>query len=271
MAEIAGPLGRVLSTVDLAAGRHPRANALTVLRRCAVLGPGGNLDESSLLAWAVRTNLGHDDQLAAAVHRRRSAALAALSRHDAPGDGEPVVSRVVSLEPESALLAGTGESGPRNVGLALHGTYGWPVLRGSTLKGVALAYATAVEDPDRHAIFGSAPQDDEPAPGEVAFLDAIWSGPVRAAPHVLTPHAGDYYRDATRRTPPAEWANPVPVAFLAVEGGVFRAAVLGPRPLADRAAALLRAAADDLGVGAKTAAGYGYLRATDPEPEGQPE
>jgi CRISPR-associated protein Cmr6 len=52
----------------------------------------------------------------------------------------------------------------------------------------------------------------------------------------------------------------VPVVFLVVTGA-FVIDLAGPDcDEVDRAAGWLRDAADDVGVGAKTAAGYGYLR-----------
>ena len=59
------------------------------------------------------------------------------------------------------------------------------------------------------------------------------------------------------RPAPGEYLNPVP--FLAVDGGTFTAHLLGPEEDARTAANLLIAAMDDIGAGAKTSAGYGYL------------
>src|SRR6266568_5890789 len=270
MPEVAvGPLGHVVGGVAELRSGLDTANALMVLQRTAVL-DGSKLDESAQLNWAVRTSLGYDGDLATAVLQRRTAA------RDSVQHG-PDTMRLVALRPDTALLVGAGESGVRNVGMALHGTYGWPVLRGSALKGVAHAYARDVErlaPADLARIFGTPrPEsadpadtadgdaaDGDPAQGTVAFLDAVWTSTApRVAAHVLTPHVAPYYRDGKGETPPAEYWNPVPVEYLAVEDGVFVAGLVGPAPAVEHAESLLLAGLADLGIGAKTAAGYGYL------------
>lgn len=264
MAEVLGPLGQAITINGLNTGLAG-ANALLILNRCPVRGEDHRLDESAPLAWAVRTGFGHTPGLAAAAHRRRHAAARSLST-----GSRPVRVRQLALHPQTALLTGTGEAGIRNVGLALHGTYGWPVLRGSALKGVAHAYARDVAqlpEADRRDIFGTRPDADDHEPGTVAFLDAVWHGTdCTVAAHVLTPHYGPYYGDRSGTVPPAEYHNPVPVTYLAVTGGTFIATVIGPAATVDTARDLLTAAVDDLGVGAKTAAGYGYLDAREEQP-----
>jgi len=89
----------------------------------------------------------------------------------------------------------------------------------------------------------------------------------------MTPHAGEYYaqpQPGQSRTPPAEYHNPVPVPFLAVENrretthGLvecgFLVTLIGRGDAVTRAGDLLLAAACEIGVGAKTTAGYSYLR-----------
>jgi len=263
--EVIGPLSRAV-TVTRLRQELADANALIVLNRCAVLDGDRKLDESDQLAWAARTNLGHRPDLADAVAARQRAATASLAGRPAPGV-VPLTVRQVTLRPQTALLTGTGEAGIRNVGLALHGTYGWPILRGSTLKGVTHAYARDVAElpaDQRRRLFGTRPHADQGEPGAVRFLDAVWSGPeIGVDKHVLTPHVGEYYRDTTADTPPAEYFNPVPVTYLAVTASTFVTSLAGPAGEVDTACALLIAAVDDLGLGAKTAAGYGYLDAEE--------
>lgn len=60
---------------------------------------------------------------------------------------------------------------------------------------------------------------------------------------------------------PAEYHNPVPVRFLAVERTPFQAWLIGqPEDIAPFGE-LLCDGVDDLGLGGKTAAGYGYCKA----------
>jgi CRISPR/Cas system CMR subunit Cmr6 (Cas7 group RAMP superfamily) len=261
MAEVLGPLGRAVTITGLQQGLTG-ANALLVLNRCAVRGDDHRLDESAQLAWAVRTGLGYAPRLADAVRQRRHAAARCLAACN-DRQSAPLEVRHLELRPQTALLTGTGEAGIRNVGLALHGTYGWPVLRGSSLKGVTHAYARDVAqlpEPRRREIFGTRPDAADHEPGTVTFLDAVWHGTDCAvAAHVLTPHFGTYYADRTGTVPPAEYNNPVPVTYLAVTAATFLATLVGPAEAVGKARDLLAAAVDDLGVGAKTAAGYGYL------------
>lgn len=248
------------------------ANALSILRRCAVVKDGA-IDDEPVQAWAVRTGLGrtglgHAQALQDAVHERRTAAVKSLKR-------AAVEARMVELHCDGPVLTGVGEVGLRDVGIAMHGTYGWPVLPASTLKGVAHAYARdedGMSADDRVDLFGGPrPDADAEHVGQVTFLDGLPLDVVLAE-HVLTPHFRDYYDDAEigehsghievrNDVPPAEYFNPVPVSFLAVDQGTFTVLLLGPAAQVEKAERLLKAAVEYLGLGAKTAAGYGYLKA----------
>ncbi len=253
-----------------------------------------DLDDTPIRIWAVDTNLGQkhstdpqkrkedlDRQLAA----RRARALNLLA------DDENHQVMVVKIEPQAALITGTATGGIRNVGIELHGTHGWPVIPASGLKGVTVAYAQDVATQEEiERIFGSprpgrrpegdtessaevggdgepdAAADEQPSkPGSVLFFDAMpGSAGISVAEHDLTPHARDYHTgtdSAGKRPPPAEYVNPVPIPFLVVDGGAFIAHLVGPAEDVTRAAELLCAALDDIGAGAKTSSGYGYLTA----------
>jgi CRISPR type III-B/RAMP module RAMP protein Cmr6 len=314
--QVVGPLSRSFTVTDTddepprfrRARQKDRAkaaayevNARLILHRTALIVVGhqtgaegpqlGDLDDGPIRAWAVESNLGQDRQKelrakVAAWHARALESLAAAT-------GAAVL--CVDIEPQGAMVTGTGAGGIRNVGIELHGTHGWPVIPASTLKGAAAAHArdTAAR-PDIVRIFGAPrPGDDtggqdqhapavrdgdetaevsggkpEPtaAPGSVRFFDAL-PGPdgVTVVEHVLTPHARDYHTGPAtaddQRPAPAEYRNPVPIPFLAIEGGRFTMYLLGPEADVRAAAQLLADAVDDLGVGAKTSAGYGYFDA----------
>ena len=255
--------------------RAPRdANALLMLHRSAVLKVEGDgkvkLDDGGVRSWACAARLGQDppDELPARVAARRLAALRALS-----ATGQASVVTVIA-RPMGAVVTGTGAAGIRNVGIELHGTYGWPVLPGSTLKGVARSFARDEElaDDTAAAVFGAPPTEDEPArAGAVTFLDTLpGPGGVTVAEHVLTPHARGYLLSAddgdedpgngdAARKPPAEYINPVPIPFLVLTDGVFHVHLIGPHPEVGQAAELLAAALNDIGLGAKTTRGYGYF------------
>ncbi len=164
------------------------------------------------------------------------------------------------------------------MGIELDGTHGWPIIPASGLKGVAAAYAADVAKPeDLDRIFGlprpspakpAPPKAAEPPskPGSVLFFDALpGPGGVTVAEHNLTPHARDYHMGhgaGGHRAAPAEYLNPVPIPFLVIDGGSFIAQLVGTEADVQIAAALLCDAMDDIGVGAKTSAGYGYLTGT---------
>jgi CRISPR-associated protein Cmr6 len=245
------------------------SNALVMLSRIAVFETGrpgepgadqvklADAGKRALTRWAVDRKLGQDAGLVAAVAGRRELALRSLSGHR--------TSRYKRLlaTPEWRLAVGHGnKANAHEIGLALHGTYGWPVIPGSSLKGLALAWARSCPEADEDAVrrvFGTTSRM-----GSVRFLDAIPAGkPVTVEADVLTPHVKPYY-DAVASgsgsvVPPAEYHNPVPVMFLTVTG-TYAVDLYGPdQKDIDLAARWLREAGDELGAGAKTAAGYGYL------------
>jgi len=295
---VVGPLRALLAAGKLPdhddkTRRARTANARLILHRSCVLTTatstadrGSALDDTWARDWAVTTGLGQDSSpepgrapepsagagpcsLLGAVAARRRAALAALCAAYRPEVVE------VALQPRAAVLTGTGTGGIRDVGIELHGTYGWPVLPGSGLKGAAHAYALEEDQPpaERARIFGAPrPGAPEAVAGTVTFFDALPSAEgVSVAEHVLTPHAQAYRagpdRPDAKPTPPAEYLNPVPIPFLVVDGGRFVVYLAGPKPEVTEAARLLELAVDELGLGAKTSSGYGYLeRAAAPAP-----
>lgn len=247
------------------------SNALVVINRIAFLDPrkdklhdGG---KQALLRWACQHKLGQPVGLVADVARRREAALQALA-----AGSRPLHCVRLRAEPEWRLVVGLGnKANAHEIGLALHGTYGWPVIPGSALKGLAAAWATSagVDPAAVWRVFGG-PRRDTPVPadataaerGTVRFFDAIPAGaPVAVEADVFTPHVKPYYDGAAagNPVPPAEYHNPVPLTFLTVRGA-YAVDLYGP-PGEDVGLAVewLKKAGDELGAGAKTAAGYGYL------------
>ncbi|MGV9678543.1 type III-B CRISPR module RAMP protein Cmr6 [Nocardia sp. NPDC003482] len=103
--------------------------------------------------------------------------------------------------------------------------------------------------------------------GSVTWSDAVPVTAPSLVVDVLTPHLKPYYdkiNDNVFGTVfPAEYHNPVPVRFLALQKTTLRTLITGPDADDVHAAARwLEAAVDDRGVGGKTSAGYGYCRAT---------
>lgn len=193
--------------------------------------------------------------------------------------------RALEVKTTSRLAIGTGgKAHPFETGFTFDPALGQPVLPGSSLKGLARAYATLTgEDPARAAwLFGIGPEDEgQERAGAIVFLDA-WpqAAGLSLEVDILNPHEPGYYRaleDGGSPHLPLGTDNPIPVNFLTVKAGATYCLRLLPRDagveeedLAD-AMDILREALEALGIGAKTAAGYG--RMWDPSwrpPEAQP-
>lgn len=203
-----------------------------------------------------------------AVHQRRAAAAQAMAgRH--PG----WTWRSVLITPWWRLVLGHGEDSVHESGLTLSPTYGVPVLPGTALKGLAAAAARDAGWSEQDLTVFGTPRPGLKAnarPGSVLIWDALPVDPPRLVLDVLTPHVKDYY-DTGNATgapgaAPAEYHNPVPVRFLAVEQTRFRTYLLGPPGDVGHCVGLLRRGLDELGIGGKTAAGYGYCVCRPEEP-----
>lgn len=229
------------------------ANALVITRHLALGDETGGKDgrrqaPPRIAQWAVTTNLGAspDGVKARATRRalhatRLNSAVAPPSRHVA----------TATIRTEGRLVPGLGDRrAAHDLSIVMDGTYGFPYLPGSGLKGVTSAWArsTGQDATLRQQVFGRAPTsvDDDGAKGQVVFHDALLDDPPHVITDVLTPH-------------PADNANPIPVTFLALADTRFTLMLAGPDGLTQQAMQWLIAALDTLGFGAKTAAGYGYL------------
>jgi CRISPR/Cas system CMR subunit Cmr6 (Cas7 group RAMP superfamily) len=221
------------------------------------------------------------DALAPFEGRRQSPsardALARRTRHvsanpDAPGPWLLRAARALA----GRALPGGGAGGAMELSLGLDPRYGAPRLAGSALKGLARTVAEADGWPaDKlELVFGRGVEDDpRPEPtaqaGCISFLDALpQDGKFQLALDGLTPHMGHWYRGEVDA--PVEWLSPVPVSFLAVTKTSFVIDVMVWLPTdAARRQELITLARDahgaalrglvELGIGAKTAAGYGYF------------
>jgi CRISPR-associated protein Cmr6 len=191
-----------------------------------------------------------DGSLLAAWNRRWEAAVRAAG-------AEPF-----ELQTEWRLIAGLGHKRSLEVGFTFD-RYGFPVLPGSTLKGLArFTGLTAVseevgisalrdldrllsQDDDRklHEQFArqgtGASETAErlvrsfrvifgttAAAGRAVFFDSIPSRPPRLELDIMNPHFPRYYTDTSGRAAPTDSQQPTPVYFLAVAPGTkFRFAV----------------------------------------------
>ena len=171
-----------------------------------------------------------------------------------------------SLKTASRVVTGMGLPHPLENGLLWHHTLGVPYISGGSLKGMCLAWAREWlewDEPDIDRIFGSANGE-----GSVIFFDALPIVPLKLVADINTPHGSwrlvDVPNDGPIQTP-SDWATPVPSPFLAIEEKQtfqFSCAPVNRQSDADKAdceaiQALLPEALEWLGVGAKTAVGYG--------------
>jgi CRISPR-associated protein Cmr6 len=211
------------------------------------------------------------------------------------------VARAASAEPFSLrtdwrFVAGLGSKGALEVGFTFH-RYGFPILPGSSVKGVARAWAligigekanttelkglnevlgadgdgrkkydewTAQVSPEVcslseafRTVFGTTA-----VAGRVVFFDAIPSIKPILELDIMNPHFPDYYGGDQF---PTDWQSPRPVFFLTVEPGTefrFAAGWRGPlnSALRERAEKWLKEGLMNLGAGAKTSGGYGYFK-----------
>lgn len=161
------------------------------------------------------------------------------------------------------LVLGIGQNHPVENGFLWHPTLGVPYLPGSSIKGMLRNWLLIWLDQGQRLPWFESLQGK--GVGELIFLDALPTSIPALEADVITPHYSPWYRDP-QHTPPADWHNPTPTPFLTVAPGTtFAVRVMQRRPPADNRpdfAPLLQAlgeAFDTLGIGAKTAVGYGRL------------
>lgn len=195
--------------------------------------------------------------------------------------------QILVFKTSSRLATGLGREHPVENGFTWHPTLGTPYLPGSSVKGLVRAWVEtglAPEPPTPESfrrIFGSPPRTEQSrfapnACGSVIFFDAVPVKPVALKPDVMTVHHADYYQgvrhDRLGIAPPADWDDPEPIPFLTVAPGALFLFALAPRDRSPEAAAdcqtattWLQPALERLGIGAKTAVGYGRMTRVDAE------
>lgn len=110
--------------------------------------------------------------------------------------------------------------------------------------------------------------------GAFIFLDAIPVEPVMIKESMVTPHYGRWYEKGDTQPTgsenvPGDWHSPVPVEFLAVENAVMQFGVM-PRlgsnvtdSEIEQVCNVIELALQYLGIGAKTATGFGRMHTAD--------
>lgn len=164
------------------------------------------------------------------------------------------------MQTTSRFLPGQGGIHPMLGGMSFHPTLGLPFLAGSSLKGLTRTWAAFWQNVDQAEItriFGAPEQ-----PGTVIFLDALPTKPLTFELDVVTPHNLSHQHGGR---PPSDWDMPLTTTFLAIsEKNIFQFGLMtrindDPTAQADalQACAWLIEALEWLGIGARTAVGYG--------------
>jgi len=178
---------------------------------------------------------------------------------------------------EGRLVIGLGAKGVIEAGLHLDHTWGVPILPGSALQGLAAAAAHQLAQdeswrkPDPNArpadsaartsfeeLFGTTDEQ-----GRVCFWDAWWCPAKRTTRlpihlDVMTVHHPKYYQDEQDPPPPSDTDSPIPVAFTTISGE-YLIVLEGEEEWREAALTLLTEGLKELGLGAKTNAGYGRM------------
>ncbi|NAW78415.1 type III-B CRISPR module RAMP protein Cmr6 [Vibrio sp. V33_P6A3T137] len=167
---------------------------------------------------------------------------------------------------ENRLLIGLTGNAALETGCSLSRNYGMPYIPGSSVKGVVRAWASGktlsnVAKATLDDLFGTY-DSEQPnrVAGSVTFHDAWWIPAEGAKPFVLdvvTTHHQEYYNG--KKAEPSDKDSPIPNHLLAVQGS-FLFVLEGEPAAIELCQTLLEKALADNGIGAKTAAGYGYMK-----------
>lgn len=173
------------------------------------------------------------------------------------------------LETKTRLLVGfAGTGAVFGNSISLHHLYGFPIIPGSSLKGLCRSYCKSQEvNADKmERMFGRESQVDGGKEGEVVFMDAWpdeWSKEPLLELDIMTPHYSEYYGG---KKYPSDKDSPVPIIFLAVRPRVkFRFTLMPDRTcknknIVDETKKYLTSSLIEFGVGAKTGSSYGYFK-----------
>lgn len=215
--------------------------------------------KSEWVGEAARNKIGNAGQLQE-QHDRLQRLMAVCGGH------------LLHFRTDGRFVTGLGREHPVENGFAWHHTLGVPYLPGSCVKGMLRAWAREQDiEPNVIArIFGPANQNNARV-GSVVVGDALPIASVQLVAEVMTPHYGPYYQDEDAKTPPADWHDPIPIPFLAVDRGQTFVFTLAPTRAnnagdvrdCNSAFAWLSEALTWLGAGAKTAVGYGRFEADE--------
>lgn len=183
--------------------------------------------------------------------------------------------KTLLLSTSGRFVTGLGLPHPVENGFSWHPTLGVPYLPGSAIKGCIRAFLKVwTEQSPSHidSWFGNTKSI-----GQFIFFDALPVEPVKLEADVVTPHHAGWHNSGGHITDPegndcdnlpADWVSPVPSLFLAVASGSVLQFAIAPRTPEARTHLddVCRYAAEAvalIGIGAKTAVGYGRFAPLD--------
>lgn len=183
------------------------------------------------------------------------------------------------------LTTGLGQAHPLENGFVFDPVIGVPFLPGSSVKGLLRAYlrTTGMDAARMRELLGNetpsrAAESEQAQAGRLVVLPALPRDWPALAVDVINCHHPGYYGG---KRPPVDWESPIPVVFLAVDSGtdfVFRLCPRSglegyPERARDVAEAFraLEEALEVLGIGAKTAVGYGVMSPAGGAPPAPPD
>lgn len=181
-----------------------------------------------------------------------------------------------TASPEWRMVVGLGQTTILETGMTLERGTGIPFIPGSSIKGLAAAYAllNELEETERKNIESVANPSNlqkdfldifgtQKTTGKVIFFDAVPTKSPQLELDIMNNHYPDYY---DKKSPPTPSQNPNPVYFLTLGSKsefAFAVAARDNKPeteqLVIQAKEWLYNGLSEMGIGAKTAAGYGYL------------
>ena len=177
-----------------------------------------------------------------------------------------------TARPQWRVIVGMATNALLQGGITLHPVHGFPTMPASSLKGICRVYLERVLDQSADEVDRLLGRlAEESWSGDLIFFDGVPAGLPHVERDIINPIFADYY--ANPAVPPASYLTPKPIFFLAVGSrSVYRFAVAsrsGDRDQAARGAEALQGALEELGVGAKTAAGYGNWVIEKPAESGE--
>lgn len=171
----------------------------------------------------------------------------------------------------SSFVIGIGNAHPIENGFTWHYNLGLPYLPSSSIKGMVRAWAKNwdTSNDNKELIYGllGAEKSQDPKTGDIIFFDALPVKPVKLEADIMTVHYNDYYSQGSA---PGDWENPIPIPFLTVSP--HQQFILGIVPRnkknKDSLSVITKWLSDAfnvLGIGAKTAVGYGLFEKISPD------